>query len=237
MSGQTTTYRRPSVSIGVGLDGADYTFLTKKTADSTGFFIQFNVPFKRADVFTELLSDEGQLGCDGADAGLTFKILKPGREAGKLVSSGCVRETTFGSPVWGRTVTELREIKSPAYIRWSTLAQEGTLFYFVGTQNGAVHEYPKVQIALKELAKNSGTAVTIKLDFLEVGFNGVMCCLSFLAQDILKALMESQLPKLWTESMLKRGYARADKKKGKKNQDHSSKLAEQQRARQGGLAI
>lgn len=143
MSGQTTTYRRPSVSIGVGLDGADYTFLTKKTADSTGFFIQFNVPFKRADVFTELLSDEGQLGCDGADAGLTFKILKPGREAGKLVwratistpsggragllfspcrlptthanapqvSSGCVRETTFGSPVWGRTVTELREIK------------------------------------------------------------------------------------------------------------------------------
>lgn len=49
-------------------------------------------------------------------------------------------------------------------------------------QNGAVHEYPKVQIALKELAKNSGTAVTIKLDFLEVGFNGVMCCLSFLAQ-------------------------------------------------------
>lgn len=49
--------------------------------------------------------------------------------------------------------------------------------------------------------------------------------------------MESQLPKLWTESMLKRGYARADKKKGKKNQDHSSKLAEQQRARQGGLAI
>ena len=82
--GQTTTYRRPSVSIGMGLDGADYSYLTKKTADSTGFFITFNIPFKRTDVFTELLSDTGQLGADG-ESGVTYTILKPGREQGKLV--------------------------------------------------------------------------------------------------------------------------------------------------------
>ena len=69
----------------MGLDGADYSYLTKKTADSTGFFITFNVPFKRTDVFVELLNDNGQLGADGHDSGVTYTILKPGREAGKLV--------------------------------------------------------------------------------------------------------------------------------------------------------
>ena len=82
----TTTYRRPSVSIGVGLDGADYSYLTKKNEGDGGFFITFNVPFKRTDIFTELLSDSGQLGGDGMDSGIKHTILKPGREAGKLVS-------------------------------------------------------------------------------------------------------------------------------------------------------
>ena len=69
----------------MGLDGADYSYLTKKTADSTGFFITFNVPFKRTDVFTELLNDDGQLGSDGPESGISYTILKPGREAGKPV--------------------------------------------------------------------------------------------------------------------------------------------------------
>ena len=63
------------------------------------------------------------------------------------VSSGCVREAVYTSPVWGRTITELREIKAPAYIRWSTLMQEGTLFQFTPKQD----DNPKVQIALKEV--------------------------------------------------------------------------------------
>ena len=90
--------------------------------------------------------------------------------------------------------------------------QEGTFFQFVGKAD----DNPKIQVALKELKKNTGTNVIIKLDFLEVGFNGPLCCLSFIAQDILKALMENDLPKRWTASMLHRGYERADKKKAKK---------------------
>jgi len=147
MPANTTTYRRPSVSIGMGLDGADYSYLTKADEEG-GFFIQFNVPFKRDDVFKELLNDDNPLGSDG-DHGATFVILKPGREAGKLVSTGCVRECNYGAPVWGRTITELREIKPPTYIRWSTLMQEGTLFHYMGKAD----EVPKLQIALKELKK------------------------------------------------------------------------------------
>ena len=124
-----------------------------------------------------------------------------------------MRETTYGAPVWGRTITELREIKAPAYIRWSTLMQENTIFSFMGKGD----DYPKIQIALKELKKNTGTAVTIRLDFHEVGFNGPLCCLSFIAQDLLKSSMENNLPRLWTESMLARGYENVKlKKKGKK---------------------
>ena len=63
-----------------------------------------------------------------------------------------MRETTYGSPVWGRTINELREIKAPAYIRTPTLLQEGTLFHF----HGQPDDNPKVQIALKELKKNCG---------------------------------------------------------------------------------
>jgi len=208
----TTTYRRPSVSIGMGLDGADYSYLTKKTADMTGFFITFNVPFKRNDVFAELLSDVAPLGSDGPESGVEYNVLKPGREAGKLVSSGCVREAVYQSPVWGRTITELREIKAPTYIRWSTLMQEGTLFQFVPKPD----DNPKIQIALKELKKNSGTGVTIRFDYKDVSFNGPLCCFSFMAEDMLKSSMEKNLPEQWTQSMIRRGYERADKKGAKK---------------------
>ena len=37
---QTTTYRRPSVSIGMGFDGGDYSWMTKDQGkDATGFVI------------------------------------------------------------------------------------------------------------------------------------------------------------------------------------------------------
>jgi len=231
MPANTTTYRRPSVSIGMGLDGADYSYLTKADEEG-GFFIQFNVPFKRDDVFKELLNDDNPLGSDG-DHGATFVILKPGREAGKLVSTGCVRECNYGAPVWGRTITELREIKPPTYIRWSTLMQEGTLFHYMGKAD----EVPKLQIALKELKKNSGTAVTMKLDFLEVSFNGPLCCLSFLAEPLLKSSMQSKLPELWTTSMLRRGYDRADKKGGKKGGNKKTLADEMAKNRQGQLNV
>ena len=70
--------------------------------------------------------------------------------------------------------------------------QEGTLFHFMGKGE----ELPKLQIALKEMKKNAGTSVTMKLDFLEVGFNGPLCFLSFLAEDLLKSSMERNLPTL-----------------------------------------
>ena len=38
----------------MGLDGADYSYLTKPNKDGTGFFVTFNVPFKKQDVFNEL---------------------------------------------------------------------------------------------------------------------------------------------------------------------------------------
>lgn len=208
--GQTTTYRRPSVSIGMGLDGADYSYLTKQTAEQSGFFITFNVPFKKEDVYTELLNDEFPLGFE-RDMGAEFTVLKPGREAGKLVSTGCVREAVFPTPVWGKTISELRESKAPSYIRWAIMVQSGSFFYLVPPPDNN----PKVQIALKELKKNQGTQVTIRMDCAYVEFRGLLCCLSFLAQDLLKSSMETQLPSKWTESMMRRGYERAEKKKKK----------------------
>ena len=86
MGDNKTTYRRPSVSIGMGFDGADYSWMTNEKENATGFFITFNVPFKRADVFKELLSDECMLGSE-PDGGVKYTIIKPGREEGKANSS------------------------------------------------------------------------------------------------------------------------------------------------------
>lgn len=54
-----------------------------------------------------------------------------------------MREAVYTSPVWGRTITELREIKAPAYIRWATLMQQGTFFQFVPKPD----DNPKIQSA------------------------------------------------------------------------------------------
>ena len=42
--------------------------------------------------------------------------------------------------------------------------------------------------------------MTIRMDYAEVSFNGALCCLSFLAQDLLKSSMQNKLPTLWCAS-------------------------------------
>ena len=95
--GHTTTYRRPSVSIGMGLDGADYSYLTKETPDG-GFFVTFNVPFKKQDVFNELLSDDCMLGSDGEGVDIRTTVLKPGRDPTKVVRVPRWRRNCFFAP-------------------------------------------------------------------------------------------------------------------------------------------
>ena len=89
-------------------------------------------------------------------------------------------------------------------------------------------------VALKELKKNSGTGVTIRFDYFEVGFNGPLCCISFLAEDLLKGSMEKNLPDQWTNSMLRRGYERADKKGSKKG---GKNLADEFKKTQSGVQV
>ena len=125
MPGKTTTYRRPSVSIGMGFDGADYSWMTNEKENTTGFFITFNVPFKRDDVFKELLSDDGQLGSEpgnsSKDGGPEYRILRPGRQEGKLVrpppppSRPPPRRPKTGGPHFGAWApAKLRAPPSPA---------------------------------------------------------------------------------------------------------------------------
>ena len=83
MKGGATTYRRPSLSLGQGLDGVDFQHLRKANPNGTGFFFVFKLPFRREDVFAELLSERGELGSDGS--GIQTRILRPGREMGKPV--------------------------------------------------------------------------------------------------------------------------------------------------------
>ena len=69
---------------------------------------------------------------------------------------------------------------------------------------------------------------------LQVSFNGPMCCLSFMAEGLLKSSMQSRLPEIWSTSMLIRGYERADKKKKSKGGQGHALVDEMAKARKHG---
>jgi len=190
-------YRRPSVSIGMGFDGADFNLMSQDSDKQGGFVVTASLPFKRDLLFSELL--EKQMLGNETDTVKTT-IIRPGNDPDKTISIGCVRESIFLPPAHGRTISEIVEIREPGFIKWATLVQDKTPFYFVGRGE----EYPSVAVQLKENKK--GTTVQMKYEFAEVSLNGHLCIFSFLAADLLKWQLQSSLSKTWIESMRKRGH-------------------------------
>jgi len=173
----------------------------------TGFAVSFILPFKRDDLWQELIADR-LVGTD-EDEDIKYTIIRPGNDEENPVSVGCVREAVFGAPIHGRSVSELLEMKPPSYIKWATLLQTDTIFEFMGRSDEVP---PSIALALKEnkrskLHPEGGTTITMKYDFGWIQVHGIFCCLGPFAADFLKGRLEKDMKQKWQESMARRGYA------------------------------
>ncbi len=156
-------------------------------ADGDGFTLIFTLPFKRADVYHELISEK-QLGVDHSN--IKIKVTRGGDGAGAAaiekaidanassaaeaaeikahaataqgsspLSVGCQREVTFPD---GTIVSELIDLQEPSIIRWRQLSSNRET-NMLGKDGGAL---PEVTIALDELA--DGTSVRMTYDFYQI---------------------------------------------------------------------
>ncbi|KAL1504683.1 hypothetical protein AB1Y20_008463 [Prymnesium parvum] len=222
--------RRGSRHLAAGhVSGGDFSWISQDQ-NALGFSITFTLPFKRMDIWQELVADR-MIGSESEDE-IRYVVIKPGNDEENPISVGCVREATFGQPIHGRTVSELVELKAPSYIKWTTLLQKNTLFEFIGREDSVA---PSVALALKEnkrskLNPEGGTTITIKYDFKEVVIHGLFCCLSCMAKSYIHARLQQSLPAKWKDSMIKRGYVPLKAASTAKNaQDIKRRMEEQAR--------
>jgi len=208
--------------------GGEFTYLSADGQSTAGFNISFILPFKREDLWQELVADR-MVGTDNDDE-IKYTIIRTGNDEENPVSVGCVREATYGSPVHGRTVSELLELKAPSYIKWATLLQTDTVYEFIGRSDETP---PSIALALKENKRTKahpegGTTVTIKYDYSQVVVHGLFCCLSCFASDYIKSRMQKTLPEKWKDSMIHRGYAPLTASRKMKTAEEIKKQMEEQ---------
>jgi len=191
--------------------------------EGDAFTLVFTLPFKREDLFTELISAK-QLGVDhttvqisitkrsdAAEADLQRRLEASarGNEAPEIkqhlqdsmmgeLSVGCERTVSFPD---GVVVSELVEMVRNQRIRWRQLKSERAT-NMVGKPGGAL---PEVTIALDEIPGGSGTSVRMTYDFYQIlKSDGTP-----LDGGMMSKLL-SQATRGWANDMKARGYETVD---------------------------
>ena len=191
--------------------------------EGDAFTLMFTLPFRREDVYRELVSPR-QLGVDhttvkisvtkrsdAAEERLQRKLRESarGNEASEIkqhlqesalaeLSVGCERTVNFPD---GVVVSELVELVDNQRIRWRQVRSERAT-NMVGKPGGAL---PEVTIALDELPDASGTSVRMTYDFYQI-----------LKQDgtpldgSMMSKLLGQATKGWSVDMKNRGYETVD---------------------------
>ena len=191
-------------------------------SEGDGFTLIFTLPFKREDVYRELIAEK-QLGVDHTN--IQIQITRPGKtaremaelekrigsaalssqEAADVISHassvsggspglevGCERTVTFPD---GAIVSELVELEAPKMIRWKQLSSKRST-NMVGKEGGSL---PEVTLALDELA--DGTSVRMTYDFYQI----VQADGSVLDGPQMSKLL-AQATQGWAADMRRRGY-------------------------------
>lgn len=151
--------------------------------DGSGFTFIFQMPFKRADIFAELMSEK-QLGVDHAN--IKMKITLPGKvESARLQKQlgegasvedhlkkmslgsngikyevGCQRTVYFPD---GEVVSELIDLAESERIQWKQLSSKRDT-----NMVGLDDKLPIVTIALEDAEDGLGTTVKMTYDFYQI---------------------------------------------------------------------
>jgi len=191
--------------------------------EGDAFTLVFTLPYKREDIYRELLSPK-QLGVDHSTVKISItkrtdqaesevhqklQLSARGNKSqaeknkeqeailGEL-SLGCERTVTFPD---GVVVSELVELVQPTLIRWKQLSSaRGT--NMVGKDGGPL---PEVTIALDELPNDGGTSIRMTYDFYQIlKSDGTP-----LDGGMMSKLL-SQATRGWANDMSARGYMTVD---------------------------
>ena len=191
--------------------------------EGDAFTLVFTLPFRREDIFRELVSAR-QLGVDhstvkiaitkrdeGVEAELQRKLEASARgnapadvkqatqeELMSALSVGCERTVTFPD---GVVVSELVELVAPARIRWRQLKSERAT-NMVGKPGGKL---PEVNIALDDIPNDGGTSIRMTYDFYQI----LKSDGTALDGGMMSKLL-SQATKGWAVDMKNRGYDTVD---------------------------
>ena len=173
-----------------------------------GFAFAFPLPFKRDDVFKELISATKPLGADSDNLALTL-VRTPalghgkggGGGGGETVSKGCTRKAEFERPFKGYVLSELVELEAPSKLVWAQ-RESNCAVNFVGADCKFV-----VELADKGAA---GTEVRLTYRFESLSLRGLLCVLAPVGPLLLRTTLRRSLPAQWAASMAKRNYQPLD---------------------------
>mmetsp|Transcript_59411 Transcript_59411/g.98479 ORF Transcript_59411/g.98479 Transcript_59411/m.98479 type:complete len:265 (-) Transcript_59411:118-912(-) len=187
-----------------------------------GFTATFDIPYKREDVFTELLKKHDPLGLTAPNVKLTVltqdslssKVVRSpvalqierhinAGSAGQ-VSVGCVRKAEFSKPFEGFTVSRLVDVQPLQSVRWEQL-QTRTLFNLVGEEIEGERVAPAATVHIETIA--TGARIYLIYDFHHVQTRSSFCCfLAPLIPRFLRWYLERNAANTWSAEMERRGY-------------------------------
>ena len=181
-----------------------------------GFAFAFPLPFKRDDVYKELISATNPLGADSDNLSLTMvsRAGKGGKggtggtggKDGETVSKGCMRKAVFERPFRGHVLSELVELEAPSKLVWAQRESDCAV-NFVGADGSPTDCKFVVELADKGAA---GTEVRLAYRYDALALRGPLCVFAPVGPLLLRMTLRRSLPTQWAASMAKRGYQPLD---------------------------
>jgi len=161
----------------------------------------FAIPFKRTDVFKELINSKAPLGISLTKLKLT--VMKSWNSSVELdeYEVGCIRQVDFMEPK-GITISELVAMEPGYLLRWMELENSVQTMRMVGRGQNK----PLFTVTLADSPR--GTVATLRYDFHQVEVPG-MCCGSRMRSSFppnISNNLATMLKNAWSTDMNARGY-------------------------------
>ena len=184
---------------GVGLNAKPLTSSIYKS-EITGLTtvrVVMGVPFKRKDVFRELVNKKCPIDVDEEKLE-SIESIRPGCDRSRPTTSpGYVRKTIYRDKQ--TTLHELVECIEPQRRKWRVLDAQGLRFQLAGKKRA-----PECTIELTSDGAGTSCEVVYIFEYGEVKFP--CCCLAPLTPNAVRWLLTRSLQSTWTQLMLTRGY-------------------------------
>jgi hypothetical protein len=159
--------------------------------------VEFELPFKRADVWKEIVKPDAPLGVPGK---ARTNFVKAGDVEDQKISKGAVRELSLEGQSWKAEVVEFRELEM---LMWEVLEQTNAALTMVGRSDSAEAK-PRTYIALADVVL--GTRVTLGYDAKQFKGQNLLADTFTDGSGVVKKSL-ADAAAAWCRDMTSRGYS------------------------------